>query len=170
MRIEYRVTLDDMLAFTAYHLEHSPELRRVSRLWGFGVAAAFVVGFGIAAYVKSSVWLLLFGVLCAAAWSVFWPRELRRTTLKQTSKLLSEGTNQALLGTQQLEVREDGLRCVSHAGESMIRWLAIEKVASTPDHTFFYMGAAQAFVLPRAGVIAGDYGAFVDTVERHRRS
>src|SRR5687767_2909631 len=54
MHIEYRVTIDDTLTFTAYHFDHSPALRRVTQLWGYGVAAAFVAGFGIAARTPAS--------------------------------------------------------------------------------------------------------------------
>jgi hypothetical protein len=166
MQLEYEVTDGDMLAFTEYHMANSPSYLRTQREWQFGVAGIVLVAVSIAAWVKGSTFLLLVGILFAAIWIATWPREFRKMGLKQAKRILAEGSNRSLLGPQRLEIRDDGLRCVAAAGESLLRWPAIDRIASTTEHTFVYVAAAQAFAIPKLRVLVGHYDTFVAELAR----
>ena len=75
-----------------------------------------------------------------------------------------EGKNRGTLGWHELELTGSTLLERNEVGESTIRIDAIEKVASDDDHTFVYVGAVMAHVIPRASVTDGDYDSFVSTL------
>lgn len=78
--------------------------------------------------------------------------------------MYAEGLNRGLLGTHELELTEDGIIERSEVGEHKTTWQGIERIISTTEHTFVYVSALMAQVIPRNAVTEGDYDAFVDAL------
>ena len=79
--------------------------------------------------------------------------------------MIGEGRNQSLVGQHLLQVDSDGLLWRSPGTEGKVKWSAIEKVESSEEHTFVYLNAVMAVVIPRAGVRSGVYEEFVSVLE-----
>ena len=81
--------------------------------------------------------------------------------------LYQEGKLSGHLGEHTLEIRSDGMVERNTAGEHLSRWTEIEKVYTTPLHTFFITRTQLAYVLPRLSVIEGDYDQFIEAARAH---
>ena len=163
-QIEYTTSEMDLVAFSDYHVTHSPTLVRAFRWVRFGFAGAFIL-FGL--LTGGSVPGFLPWLILAAVWIPLLPVINRRASRRRALRMYREGANPTLVGKHQLRAEPDALISKSEASESRVMWSAVQRVGSTPDHTFIYIGAVNAFVVPRAGVLGGDYDGFVAAVRRY---
>ena len=65
---------------------------------------------------------------------------------------------QGLLGPNQFEFSNDGVRLETRKGESLIYWSAVTRFVTTKNRLFLFIGPANALVLPRRAF--GDQGSF----------
>jgi hypothetical protein len=125
-----------------------------------------LAGLGLAAwYYETWFWLLVGLLFC-----VFYPfqaaKDLDGRIDKTIRKLYDEGKNQEFLGPRDLELSGNTVTETTALGSSTIKLEAIEKIVSTEEHTFFYLGTLSAHILPRQAVSEMEYQAFVQAVER----
>lgn len=169
MKITYETTLQDAVAFFHYHSEHSHLMKRTRRrlTFLFGLALLFVCvisGFRNLPLAVVVGALALGVLLLTSSWVD------RRLGTWQTRKAFEEGKNKATFGLHELELTDENLITRTRVAESRIGWEAVERVASTADHTFIYVSALSAEVIPRRSVTEGDYDAFVKELnERWQR-
>jgi hypothetical protein len=164
MDLVFNLTLNDCVAFSDYHFARARSHRRARRFLMFGFAAIWV-GFGLLIWMTSGRFSggTPYFVL-AAVWIGFMPRVMRWVQRRATVRAYTDGSNRSLLGRHQVHIGEDGLTWTSEHSESKSKWSAFERLASTPDHTFLYLSAVMALVIPRLGVVEGDYETFVRTL------
>ncbi|MCB2231066.1 YcxB family protein [bacterium] len=159
MKIEYDITLDDLLQFGDYWLRTSKTARRY-RLFPLLTGAVCIVCLliGIAALEKSNVILYLaLGGIGASAFAWFdYPRRVKR----RLAKIYGESENRGALGWHRAELVEAGLTITSEVDALTIGWRGIEDIATTDEHTFVVVGSATAHVIPRR-LNSGDYETFV---------
>jgi hypothetical protein len=79
--------------------------------------------------------------------------------------MFKEGANKTILGPHELELTESDLIERTPFGESRVRFQAIERVASEGSHTFIYLSAVSANVIPHHAVSEGDREAFVAALQ-----
>jgi YcxB-like protein len=176
MRIVYENTLEDIAAFSRYHYDNSPAIRRL-RLYLLGIALVagalcsvavlrLLGGDTLATWLSATLAATIVGIMLVAVpkrWSSwFWNSYGRR----YIARAYSEGRNRALFGRHELQFSEDGVSERTEVGELNLRWSAIERIQCTDDYTFIYVSAVSALVLPRARVTEGDYGGFIADLER----
>jgi len=161
MQIEFQLVEADLLALSLYHAQHSPatlrRVRRVRLLIGILLAFLAVVYGLLFSSVLAAVAIVVLDLLFVFFWPRVWLRSYRRVTLES----YRQGQNRALLSPHTLELLEDGLLQRSEWTETKLRWPAVERLESTPDHTFVYTTSVSAIIIPRQNVRRGDYGAFV---------
>jgi hypothetical protein len=166
MRLRYEITLDDLLAFTLHVHQQSPTMRR-TRLAAVICLATMVFGMCVvASEILRNVNLLWFGLGWAALFAVIYPRLYRRNVKRLSTKLYAEGQNKGLLGEHVAELRDNGLFDGTKFSERTVFWNGIERIESTADHTFVYLSAMSAQVIPEHSVIEGNYRAFVEELQR----
>jgi hypothetical protein len=161
VRIRYTMTLDDALALQRHHLRHSGTWRRqiaVSRLvvLGVGVLMTWLVTQAVTPLIVAAIPLA-----CAVVGAIGLPRMIARRSERATRRMYAEGRNTSLFGSHEMELGEQTMNSRSDVGGSAIQYRAIEKIVSTDEHTFVYVSAVNAHVIPRKAVTEGDYDAFV---------
>jgi hypothetical protein len=179
--IRFESTVDDLAAWAVYHFERSGNLRVIVAIsLVFGPLA--MIGLLLVIFLTPlseglgplyditlaicSIFVLMFCVI----WFIKSPERCRnaarKSTFKRVQRQYSRTTTTGLVGIRELELTETALVSRSSIGESYYRISAIENVVSTDDHTFILLNSFTALVLPRDGVIDGDYNSFVSALHR----
>ena len=168
MKVEYEVTLDDLVRFNLYHLSHSPFGRRQRSMIRYGPAIIFLT-LGVIEYLllgRSSIlitgWVVaLVFFLATPAW---WDWEVKRRTVK----FMGEGNNRGITGPCLLTISQDDLQVVSDNGGGNLKWSAIEKIVASGTHTYIYSSSLSAFMIPhKAFTNDAERELFVDTARQY---
>jgi len=167
MRIEYRLSLRDIVFFQLYRFGHSPSSRKTLRQGTYGGAAVIVALTGVMAVVVRAWSLAGVGVVLALVYTYVFPRLLQSNIRRMTTRLYAGRLN--VLGRRELEVRSDGLLARTDAEESITAWKDISGVSVLDRYLFVYLGAEAAHIVPRDTVMAGDFAEFAREVERRLR-
>jgi hypothetical protein len=174
VEVEYSLTPKDVIAFAHYHMDHPfPGQKRPVRWWVIVCLGVPIGGVWL--------WLLLTGGIdnapemtligCPLGMAVLlflrlWPY---RAVALATRKALREGRNAEKLKNLRLAIAPEGITVSSPTGAGTTPWTALERIALTPTHAFFYVTTREAHVLPRR-VFPGEreFTEFVDTACKYR--
>jgi hypothetical protein len=161
-QLRYAIIQDDLIAFSQFHADHSPTIRRswYRDTWIYAALFAIAALLGFIVYGGRHVYTLTF-VGLAIGWPLAIPRYLRWRYYRLARRLYAEGSNAAVLGDYEAVADEQGLIVTSPGGETRIKWQAVERVTLSSDHAFLYIAANQAVVLPRRSVQGGDFDNFI---------
>jgi hypothetical protein len=152
MKIEFELTLDDLVAFTVVHALRSPTFKRqqlgyfVGGLLLFSVLPGLILATTEKPVLETArdIWPLLMGPISYLLFMLVIP--IWRKRFEAISKrMLAEGHNSGADGPCSLTIESDGLRETRPAGESLRHWSAVEKVLVTDTHAFVYTSAVEAF-------------------------
>lgn len=161
MRLRYENTMDDAIAFNDFHYAHSPTMKRAVRInkWGMGLMAfifySFVPGN------KNTTINVTIAFVLACLFVLIYPSLVRYNIKRQVHKFYSEGNNKGFLGEHDIEIVEDGVIARSAYSETKTAWGAVERIETTPEHTFIYISAVTALIIPHDRITEGDYKAFL---------
>lgn len=169
MEVEYQVTIDDVIRFNLYHVAHSPFGRRQKWLTRYPVAISLPI-FGLLDYVfTGKVAPLVTFCLIALVWYAVTPAWWEWDVGRRTRKVLGEGMNRGLLGPSTLTIGSEGLRVVGDTGETSLKWSAVERVACSGTHTYIYLGATSALMIPHCAFAnESTRDRFIDEANRYR--
>ena len=166
MNIRYSVTLEDLIAFNRFHIQHSRQLVRQRRIAGLALPLATILVAVVLAILRSDFRLLPFVVLFVVLYVLFLRRAYGKGLEKKLRRLYAEGKNKGVLGEHSLHLQDDGISRQSDVGSTTVAFRGIEKIESTPTHTFIYISALSAIVIPKERVIEGDYSEFLMHLRR----
>lgn len=167
MKLRYVVAVNDLVALTRYHQEHSPAVQRaIVRLnWRIAIMwFVFVVlaSCGLTAPGRSG--MLLAGAALGATLGgislALFPALHRQDLDRHARRMYREGANNILIGPQELELTDGTVIYRNQFVESRAKLSAVERVVSDAGYTFIYLGAMSAYVIPHAAVTAGDPEVF----------
>ena len=180
--LRYEVKIEDIVGFNLFQfqLRNSPG-QKISELLNivFYIACFFIGAFYLSAYrgyldfwswmFFIDFWSWMFFIPVCAVFVLLWFYLIKRWRLwsikRAVHRIYSEERNRSLFGLHKLTVDDRGFWEETEVGESRVNWEGIVKLISTDTHTYIYVGAGQAHVIPRASVMEGDYDAFVAQVE-----
>ena len=166
MRLRYEITLEDLLAFTLHVHQKSPTMRRI-RLRAVIALAVMIIGLClIAAEILDNFLVLWAGVGWAVFFAAIYPQLYRRNVKRLSTRLYAEGQNKGILGQHVAELRDNGLFDGTAFSERTVFWKGIERIESIPGHTFVYLSAMSAHVIPEDSVTEGNYQAFVEELQK----
>ena len=148
MTIEFRLGEEDLLAFSEYHLDHSPSSREARRRQTYGYAVLLAV-FGLVFMFFGEAALAIAFLVLGPLWIAYWPWRLKQIQREQLLRVVPGGQNPALEGLVSLGLDDEGLTCANATSQSRMSFAAVHGVTDTPDHLFIYLGAVQAIVIPR---------------------
>ena len=163
MELEYRFEESDLLAFLDYHMQHSEAAREIRRRQTYGYAFLFAV-FGLVLWFFGDVALAIAFLVLGPVWIAWWPARSRQIYRKQALAMYREGQNPMFEGPHVLRLEDAGLVATTPKAEARIALTSIQRIAETADYVFVYVGALQAFIVPRRRVSRGDVDIFVQQV------
>lgn len=169
MIVEYTLTADDFVAFTLYHSEHSPIVRKNMRWMRYAVPALYVV-LALAPLAGGSS-LSTFGMVIiglAIVWVAGMPSYFQWSVRRNAARHYQRGLVNGQLGPHRMELTETGIRDSTPVSDWHMSWAGIERVAEGPEHLFIYTGAYSAHVVPKHSL--GDRVSFFREIVEHKSS
>jgi hypothetical protein len=140
----------DIHAFNSHYARESAVVRtgrlKVRLALTFFLAALLgALGWGAQADV--GFWLL--GAVILLFWFAVFPRRLELMQRRFTERTYQSGKNAGLLGPHTVELTDEGVVERTPVRELKVKWEAVEKVASSPEHLFLWTSAFSALIVPR---------------------
>lgn len=169
MRLRYEITIDDLLAFTLHVHQTSPTMRCGRSLAVLTLATVILSICIIAWKITGNRIILWSGFGWAGLIVAIYPRLYRRNVKRLSSRLYAEGQNKGILGQHVAELRDNGLSDTTDFAERTVFWKGIEKIESISGHTFVYLSAMSAHVIPEESVTEGNYRTFVEELQHRWR-
>jgi len=154
LKLDYFVTLDDLVVFSLYHVQHSPFYRR-QLLMGriilpiiFLAGAVIFAGHSLAEPFEG--WFVLPGLLALLAvfWLVWFPWFWKKNIVSTLKALDSEGPNPNWTGSFTLSLEPEEVIETNQYGRKSYRWLGIPKIEVSPSHIFIFIGSVHAIIIP----------------------
>jgi hypothetical protein len=160
MRIKYKASPDDLVAFCQFHHKHSATARRSMVICGIIIPVVFFVLTCLHGLYEGRWDLPIIGAILSGALAMWIVGGRRRRLEKIVRRLLREGSNKSLLCERELEITETGLITRSEREQGRYTWDVIERIGFTPDYTFIFTNATQGIPISKSSVFEGDYEAF----------
>jgi len=170
MRIRYERTIDDIIALNYFDFHHSSATQGIVRryrwtgsiaIWLLAALLIYILVPGMPVFLT-----LLVAFLDAVFFAIMAPRIVLKKTMRNVRKRYAEGQNATLLGEQELELTDTGLIARSNYTETKLAWGAIERIETTPEHTFLFISSINAYIIPHNRIIEGDYRALMAEIGR----
>jgi len=167
IKLRYTVSMDDVLALNHFICLHSSTIRRSRIMLVFGLPV-FLMVFEVYRGIRGGSWVLhvIMLVLCVLLipflnW--YFARGMKRTA----QRIYREYPTKGLIGEHELSIDEAGVTERSEIGEQVTRWAGVDRIDTTPEHAFIFVGPAMAHVVPRATVVEGEFDSFITAAKAH---
>jgi hypothetical protein len=160
MRIKYKASPDDLVAFAQFHYRHYSPARRKNIILGILVPITFFILFWFDDLRKGRWDTLAVGAAVAAVIMLWLLVGQKRRLEKAVRKTLSGSSNKVSFGEHELEMTETGLIERREYEDGRFTWDVIERIGFTPDYTFIFAGAARGISIAKSSVLEGDYEEF----------
>jgi hypothetical protein len=160
VELEYRVEEGDLVAFLDQHMRHSEAARDIRRRQTYGYAFLFMV-FGLVFWLFGEVALAIAFLVLGPLWIAWWPARAQRIYRKQALAMYREGHNPMFTEPHLLRLEDTALVGGTASAQAQIALTSVQRIVETPDYLFVYVGAMQAFIVPRRRVVRGDVDIIV---------
>jgi hypothetical protein len=167
-RITYTNTEDDFLALQKLYLNRFKTLGRQLKAFRWAAALFVVVVLFAVSWMTGRVAYAAGGLFGAVALFAILPKAIGRSLDKFGRKMLAEGGGEGFLGEHEMLIDGGDLIERSPGNETRTPIQTLRDVVIDGDRVFLIFGPG-AHVIPR-GRTSGDLGAFLDELERQRRS
>ncbi len=176
MNAEYDITEEDLNAFSLYHHNHSPSVRRqYLRAWFVPACIWLFVCLVIWHFSNRqqgtplSNFLALLPLFCGVpAYLLYFPWAYRRKLRKIVADMLREGKNRGALGRHQVAITPEGVTESGAFGQSSSTWQAVERVEKTEKYAFIYTSAVGGVIVPRRAFSnSADFDQFVQSARAY---
>ncbi len=171
-KIEYDMTMEDLVEFNLYNATESEYGKRGIRRFRILVgsiavvtAVLMVVRFHQGATAGSFISLMGIYVLIFIPFLIFYPMYLKWHVRRTAAKAYQDREMPTFGGTRTLELSDEGIEESNEDGSNTVPWDKIESIDETETHVFIFIGPVQAAVIPKARV-RGDLDAFANEVRR----
>ena len=159
--LRYENTIDDAVAWGQYYFKHSPVLRRRRKV-ALIILPIWILACNLLVYGFARLDTVLLSTLIASVIALLVILGIRLLIGDRLlRKQYSGDKNRGFLGWHELELTDEGLLFRSAYTEGKKAWGVIERIESTKDHTFIYMGTASALIIPHNNITSGNYAAFL---------
>jgi hypothetical protein len=175
MEVEYTLRADDVLAFHEYCLERQP--RRGQQQWVVPVGCLLLtamVWYNYSLPGANDITVpLAFTVFFLGVTVFSWVqrRRIPNKVLGQLRRQLDDEWNKKLLGWRRLSITPESITFTGKLTTTSALWEAVEQIAVTEDHAFFFTTKTAGFVVPvQAFPDEEEFRAFVKTARRYRKA
>lgn len=170
MILRFDLTLEDALAFNRYHFR-LPARRRatlvieVALFFMLAVAAlSFLVRIappdGSEREIPRPI-LLACSVAIAGLLTGLFHYRLGVARNRAVERQYQQGANRAVFGPQEVAIDADSVTFRTELCESRLLWRGVREIVETESHAFLFTSPAQAHIIPKHSVIAGDPEPFI---------
>jgi hypothetical protein len=163
MKIRYKNTLEDIVAFHRHLYSYNAVLIRQKRVATIFMPLVFFMMMIGLYLMTGNPHIFIWGSVFVVAY-IFFIRQAYRSGLEKKIRQIYENS-QDFLYERQLEISDDGVWGKTDINERRNTWPGIPMIASEGDYTFIYLGTTEAHVLSRKNVCEGDYDGFVATAK-----
>jgi hypothetical protein len=170
MKLRYRNTIEDIVAFSRHFYAGAPLLKQQARNVALNYFLMVAMLFTLLSLSQRQAGWLCFGLFVASAVGVgtyfAWGPLLIWQAGRNTRKLYQQQPDKVFLCAQELEIVGEELINLNECGEFRWKLSAIEDIVETRAHVFLRISAMRAFVLPRDSFEPEELDAFLDDLER----
>jgi uncharacterized membrane protein YbhN (UPF0104 family) len=171
MNIEFERTIDDVIDFNLFHMAHSSSLKKQVLITQVLIGVLIIPLVFCVLYLMfnlANAFTIIASILAGIAIFALYPQIVRKSTTSRIRKMLSEGSNKAMLGHQVVSLLPEGIFSKNQATESKINWSAVEKVVQSEKHFFLYTSSINALVIPKISFSSEkEKGEFLEYVNTH---
>ncbi len=175
MVIQYQPTLEDLLAFNRYHIDHSPSLRRYHQYVRIGTSVLCIVVCLVTFYaltqsfrIPIAFYAIAFGLGIFFYFAL--PSMIWSSTKKRIERMFREGQNKGMAKLTTLSIGQDSMEANNGLSTSKLVWSAIEKMSVTDEYIFMYVSAMNAVVVPkRAFATEAQRQEFIQLAQQYHR-
>ncbi len=147
MKIKLEVTLDDLVAFNDFHLEHSA-ITNHNKILRY-VLTTFLIINALIAIVRGQIITTIVFILLAAFVIFFWKKVFKYFVSRQVKAMYKEGRNQGTIGFHTLTIGDNEIVQENDSGSYMTKWNYVEKILKTERFILVYNSAVSAYIIPR---------------------
>lgn len=151
MNYKYELNKQDLIDFNIFHITYSKLARRSLFVQRYILSLSFLVFPFILQNLTTLPlgYLLTIFILLYVYWVASYRKRLNKMVSKKISKMLTEGKNQSVVGTHNLEISEDEIVDRSEQSEAKTPFSDVENILEDKDHIFIYVNANSAHIIPR---------------------
>lgn len=152
MKINYNQSVEDIVAFNIYHLNHSQTGKKamlVQRLLG---PIIFFFMFFIAnkiSDIPAWYWGISFSIV-GILWVIFYPKSVEKQVEKRVRKMIEEDDNKGLIGDRVLELSEKGIDVTTDYSSVNYSWESVNKIEQDRKYIYIYQSSMSAVMLPKS--------------------
>jgi hypothetical protein len=152
--VEYEQTLEDLVNVNLYYYKTSPLLKRtlMNRRIIFTLLILifhFVIACGVTNGRTVNLSFVVMGFFFSVTYFFLQPWMVNNDIRNRTRKLFSEGSQQGLIGKQQVVFQEQGIQHETSTSIRTIQWSAIEQIVVTNDYIMLYESSISALAIPK---------------------
>jgi YcxB-like protein len=163
MKITVEITLEDLVAFNNFHLEHSPSTNR-NKILRYVLTTVLIIN-AVLAIIKGQIFTTIVFILLAIFVIFLWKKVFKYFVSRQVKAMYKEGKNQGTIGCNDMTIGDDAIVQENASGSYMTKWNYVEKVLKTERFILVYNSAVSAYIIPRRSFIDNiSYNDFYDLI------
>ncbi len=165
MKIEYKLTEKDMLAYYLHFSDNSRSRNVQKRIRRTLVPVLYLI-FGWVFFAIGIITITIFFFVAAALWYLFWPIYHRWREKKIYKKHIAETVGGSIKDPLVTETNQEHLFIKSNLAKSKYKYSQVGKIAADKKYTYIYLGKDSAVILPHNTIGKDTVDAFVSDVEK----
>lgn len=148
MKINYKITRDDYIAFNMAHVKRTTSIHLMIVILRLLVP---VLSFFYTAYVGRLTDPIYIGIftLFSVPWIIFSPRIIWISMVRQINKVLDDGQVGELFSHRTIEFKEDCIIETTSQTTTTYKWESIVSMEETERAVYLYTSPVQALILPK---------------------
>ncbi len=163
--IRYLNTIEDIISCAYYEAEeieiYKKNIRRgqiASSVW------PVIIFLALSIYFRDPVAVIIGIILAGLGW-VAYPHIYKKQVKKNILAMINESKGRVGTGEFKLIVNDTTLDVDNKYFKASFSWDAVEKIDILSDRSYVYLGQGIGLIIPRASVVEGNYGKFVDALK-----
>ena len=171
MKIEYEIKLEDCLALNDHLMKTSPLMLKAIRKGQLWWASGPIIGGVLLSLFKgippenALIILIALGAAFSVPMFYLYPLYFKSRNKNHMERQYKSDAIKGVIGVHEMTISRDFLNDKTEYSDGKVQWNSVRKVDSTPDHTFIMTGDITAYVIPKKGIISGDYDQFVEKLK-----
>jgi hypothetical protein len=173
VRIRYENTIEDLIAWNKHYVNSKPGTKGARAILLLGPAIIVILAGSLVCFLEGAegqsfgyFFAIMLGV--SVGFAALMAKNLPRLPERTVRNSYRNSKNKGIFGIQELEFDAASITKSNDYVQTTTRLEAIEKVERPESHTFIYMSANTAHIIPHAAVFEGNLEAFVAALQEAR--
>jgi len=175
MKLEYSISLEDVIAFNNHHMESTPSIRRKLSVMRFVWAFAPLLAIWLISTVEGmdpgkAMWVIAAVAICVSSpIYILQPFFLRWLSKRQVAKSYSSEKARALLGEREIKIAGNALVEKTSEGEIQTGYDLINRIDVNDSYLFVYATNSRVHIIPKGSVRSGNFDEFQAELKKKAR-